>query len=375
MYTPDPEEIRMRWLRRRGPKPKPGVKKGILRARVMILGDCGVGKSTLLKVTHALRLFRNMLTGEKLPASDKSERKGRRFSPCEPTVGVELVSRSLMVKGNRIEMAIWDFSGDPVFKLVRDQLYRYCQLGILVFDVTKRESFVNLGKWIKEAEAGGAGGGRSGEKLTFVICGAKADLRDKRTVPKTEAQIWARTRGTTNPIYESLKAQNIQDFMNDNGDDDESSGGGLGATMVDPRTCITRTDLEKEVLKILKRLKIEGDAERKRQQKEREQKRRESIHKAVSAEIAQCPLTEAIMEKRKSTTGQSNGSVWRGVSERGDHYLGSQASANAILKAYKKALVLIHPDKFDLENYEAYAKATETFKAVNAAYVAFKNHT
>jgi len=170
----------------------------------------------------------------------------------------------------------------------------------------------------------------------------------------------------------------------------------LVAHKVDPRTCITRTDLEKEVLKILKRLKIEGDAERKRQQKEREQKRRESIHKAVSAEIAQwssgkslrqllngihgyrgetCPLTEAIMEKRKFTTGQSNGSVWRGVSERGDHYLGSQASANAILKAYKKALVLIHPDKFDLENYEAYAKATETFKAVNAAYVAFKNHT
>ena len=59
-------------------------------------------------------------------------------------------------------------------------------------------------------------------------------------------------------------------------------------------------------------------------------------------------------------------------SVRDDQYLARSADVDKIHKAYKKAVLKIHPDKVNSSDFEAHLKANEMFKAVNASYELFK---
>jgi small GTP-binding protein len=49
-----------------------------------------------------------------------------------------------------IKYSIWDLAGQPEFDNVRIQYYAGASGAILVFDVTERDSFENLTKWVKQ---------------------------------------------------------------------------------------------------------------------------------------------------------------------------------------------------------------------------------
>ena len=51
--------------------------------------------------------------------------------------------------------------------------------------------------------------------------------------------------------------------------------------------------------------------------------------------------------------------------------LSSHSSSAKVKRAYRRALLKIHPDKHDQDDFEAHLRATEVFKVVNAAYLAF----
>ena len=49
--------------------------------------------------------------------------------------------------------------------------YRTACAALLVFDITRRESFENLGKWLNEAKNNG------NQTLSFLVVGNKSDLK------------------------------------------------------------------------------------------------------------------------------------------------------------------------------------------------------
>jgi len=59
---------------------------------------------------------------------------------------------------------------------------------ILVFDVTRRRSFTELEKWVKEADES------IGARVPMIVVGNKIDLPDRMVSPE-EAKQWAEERG------------------------------------------------------------------------------------------------------------------------------------------------------------------------------------
>ncbi|CAD8212269.1 unnamed protein product [Paramecium octaurelia] len=135
--------------------------------KFIIVGDTNVGKSCLLLQFTDSR-FRN---------------------EHDATIGVEFGSRNLKINDKQIKLQIWDTAGQESFKSITRSYYRGSIGGILVFDVTSRQSFEDLQKWYQEIQ------GYACDKIEMVIVGNKIDLEERREVKTEEARRYAQKQG------------------------------------------------------------------------------------------------------------------------------------------------------------------------------------
>ena len=96
--------------------------------KMLIIGDSGVGKSTLLH-----RLIDDDYSGAFVS-----------------TIGVDLMIKSLQVDGKNVKLQIWDTAGQERFRTITRQFYRGAQGCLLVYDVTDRESFDHVRQWLDD---------------------------------------------------------------------------------------------------------------------------------------------------------------------------------------------------------------------------------
>jgi Ras-related protein Rab-18 len=96
----------------------------------------------------------------------------------------------LDIGSKKIKMTIWDTAGQERFRTLTSSYYRGAQGIMLVYDVTRRDSFENLSKWLEEVEMYHPGRGRDVVKL---LVGNKVDC--DRVVTQEEAEAWARSKG------------------------------------------------------------------------------------------------------------------------------------------------------------------------------------
>jgi small GTP-binding protein len=101
------------------------VKYRTYKFKVIIAGDPEVGKtSVILRYTdNAFR--RTYLT----------------------TLGVNVTSKNLTYSDCKVKFAIWDIAGQLKFLLTRQHFYEGAQGVILVFDLTREDTFENIEKW------------------------------------------------------------------------------------------------------------------------------------------------------------------------------------------------------------------------------------
>merc|ERR1712066_940409 len=134
--------------------------------KYIIIGDTGVGKSCLL-----------------LQFTDK------RFQPVHDlTIGVEFGARMITIDGKAIKLQIWDTAGQESFKSITRSYYRGAIGALLVYDVTRRETFNHLEYWLKEAREHDRDG-----RMVIMLIGNKCDLAaTQREVSEEEG----RERGT-----------------------------------------------------------------------------------------------------------------------------------------------------------------------------------
>ena len=68
------------------------------------------------------------------------------------TIGVDFKTKMLDLDGVKVKLAIWDTAGQERFRTLTPSYYRDAQGAILVYDVTKPDTFQKLESWLNELE-------------------------------------------------------------------------------------------------------------------------------------------------------------------------------------------------------------------------------
>jgi GTPase SAR1 family protein len=82
---------------------------------------------------------------------------------------------------------------------------------IVVYEITSRESFDKLKKWVYELEDHAPKG------ITLTIAGNKADLESKRVVNNSEVEKFAKSHNASHFIVSAKNGLNIKDMFKDMG--------------------------------------------------------------------------------------------------------------------------------------------------------------
>lgn len=135
--------------------------------KYIIIGDSGVGKSCLL-----------------LQFTDK-----RFESSHDLTIGVEFGARMITIDEKLVKLQVWDTAGQESFRSITRSYYRGAAGALLVYDVSRRETFDHLQSWLEDCSE------NSNMNLTILLIGNKSDLVDKREVSEAEGQAFAEKHG------------------------------------------------------------------------------------------------------------------------------------------------------------------------------------
>ena len=132
--------------------------------KYIIIGDTAVGKSCLL-----------------LQFTDK------RFQNIhELTIGVEFGARNVEVDGKMIKLQIWDTAGQESFRSITRSYYRGACGALLVYDVTRKETFEHLPRWVEEIKRNAV------PNIVIMLVGNKADLTSSRQVTTEQGAEFAK---------------------------------------------------------------------------------------------------------------------------------------------------------------------------------------
>jgi Ras-related protein Rab-2A len=137
--------------------------------KICLLGDGAVGKTSL-----------------------REQFMGRGFrKEHQMTIGADFASyeRTLTASDGRefnVTFQIWDLAGQETFQGVRARFFKGSLGALVVYDVTRPESFMNLTKWIEELWRNNGRG-----ILPIVLLGNKADLRDGKSVSEKKSVEYA----------------------------------------------------------------------------------------------------------------------------------------------------------------------------------------
>ncbi|XP_065205567.1 ras-related protein Rab-35 [Planococcus citri] len=146
--------------------------------KLLIIGDSGVGKSSLL-----LRFADNTFTGSYIT-----------------TIGVDFKIRTVDIEGERVKLQIWDTAGQERFRTITSTYYRGTHGVIVVYDVTSGESFANVKRWLHEIE-------QNCEFVNRILVGNKNDAPDRKIVVTEDAQRFADQMNIL--LYETSAKDNV----------------------------------------------------------------------------------------------------------------------------------------------------------------------
>lgn len=134
--------------------------------KCVLVGDSGVGKTALLQ----------RLLGRQVPFNHQL------------TVGVDFGSRVFhdipaIKKGDPMQSAalrIWDTAGEARFESIIQVYFREACMALVVYDVTQRSSFENVGYWVANIRR------KADPQIVIMLVGTKRDLVSRRVVSSSE---------------------------------------------------------------------------------------------------------------------------------------------------------------------------------------------
>jgi Ras-related protein Rab-18 len=142
--------------------------------KLLLIGDAGVGKSSLL-----LRFCDDTFDDH-----------------IQSTIGVDFKVKHATIDDKKVKLTVWDTAGQERFRTLTSSYYRGAHAVLLVYDVTRRDTFDNLTEWLSEVSSYSPNKGTGVVKL---LVGNKLDLLEDSTaaqaVSTEEANAWAQSNG------------------------------------------------------------------------------------------------------------------------------------------------------------------------------------
>ena len=131
--------------------------------KIVLIGDKNVGKSQIFN-----RFVKNCFE-----ENHKS------------TIGMEIGTKLFEREKQKINIQLWDTMGEEQYKSLAKIYYKGAMGALTVFDLTNKDSFLNVLKWIENIKQ------NTLENVPIIIVGNKSDLVDKRIVKEEEAKLMA----------------------------------------------------------------------------------------------------------------------------------------------------------------------------------------
>ncbi|KAH9608687.1 hypothetical protein KSS87_009152 [Heliosperma pusillum] len=149
--------------------------------KLVLIGDSGVGKSNLLS-----RFTKNEFNLE-----------------SKSTIGVEFATRSLNIDSKVIKAQIWDTAGQERYRAITSAYYRGAVGALLVYDVTRKVTFENTARWLRELRD------HTDPNIVVMLIGNKSDLRHLVAVSTEEGKAFAEQEGLFYMETSALEATNV----------------------------------------------------------------------------------------------------------------------------------------------------------------------
>lgn len=135
--------------------------------KYIIIGDAGVGKSNIL-LRYVYSTFK---------------------SDYQLTIGVEFGEKTVEIKGKIYKIQIWDTAGNEQFRSITRTYYKNSVCAIVVYDISRRETFDNVINWIEDCKL------NSPKSVFIILVGNKSDLEEDRQVTTEEGEEFANRYG------------------------------------------------------------------------------------------------------------------------------------------------------------------------------------
>jgi Ras-related protein Rab-6A len=104
----------------------------------------------------------------------------------QATIGIDFLSKTLYLEDRTVRLQLWDTAGQERFRSLIPSYIRDSSVAVIVYDVTNRQSFLNIHRWVDEVRA------ERGSDVIITLVGNKTDLVDKRQVSIEEGDAKAR---------------------------------------------------------------------------------------------------------------------------------------------------------------------------------------
>ena len=149
--------------------------------KLVVVGDSGVGKSQLL----------SRFTNDEFDLDSKS------------TIGVEFSTRQIEHDGKTIEAQVWDTAGQERYRAITSAYYRGAVGALLVYDISKRLTFENVERWLKELRT------HADPSIVVMLVGNKCDLKHLQAVLTDDAKSFAEQNNLAFIETSALDATNV----------------------------------------------------------------------------------------------------------------------------------------------------------------------
>lgn len=149
--------------------------------KIVLIGDSAVGKSNLLA-----RFARDEF-----------------YPNSKSTIGVEFQTQKIEINGKEVKAQIWDTAGQERFRAVTSAYYRGAVGALLVYDISRRQTFDSIGRWLNELHT------HSDMNVVSILVGNKSDLKDGREVSTDEGKSLAESEGLFFMETSALDSSNV----------------------------------------------------------------------------------------------------------------------------------------------------------------------
>ncbi len=106
-----------------------------------------------------------------------------------------------------VRFEIWDTAGQERYRSLAPMYYRGATAAVVVYDITKKESFAGAKSWVKELKR------RGEDNVVIALAGNKCDMETKRKVETEDAVSFADQSGLIFMETSALNNTNIKELF------------------------------------------------------------------------------------------------------------------------------------------------------------------